>query len=181
MPREYADIDRIFGEDVSRFNKAWKFAGYLESFDSYSGQNSFFSKFDLQSNDEITIVINPDLFKYQCDKKEPVSGDLIYFILDNSLFEITWVEPYTPFYQNGVNVQRRILAQKFIYSNEELQPVLQTHEHIDIPEFSELELEPLKSLDGIVDTDENQFADTDAFNNEADEFMKEKNSFKWFW
>lgn len=173
LPREYVNLDRILGEDFSKFNKAWKFAGYLESFDSYSGQNSFYSKFDLQSNDEITVVINPDLFKHQTNNTEPTSGDLIYFVLDNSLFEITWVEPYTPFYQNGVNVQRRILAQKFIYSNEEIKPELQTHEHINIPEFSELELDPIRELNGSVDVNDQEYIDNEAFNDEADEFIKE--------
>lgn len=171
LPREYVNLDRVLGEDFSKFNKAWKFAGYLESFDSYTGQNSFYSKFDLQSNDEITVVINPDLFKHQTNNTEPTSGDLIYFVLDNSLFEITWVEPYTPFYQNGVNAQRRILAQKFIYSNEEINPTMQKHDHIHIPEFSELELEPLKELNNSVDVNEQEYIDNDTFNDEADAFV----------
>lgn len=175
LPREYVSPDLIFGEDVqSKFTKAWKIAAYLETFDSYEGQNSFFSKFDLQSNDEITITINPELFKHQSNGKEPKMGDLLYFILDNSLFEITWIEPYNPFYQTGVNTQRRIIAQKFIYSNEEINPELQENDYINIPEFSELELEPIKNLDGLVDTNLDEFSEVDAINKEADEYVWDK-------
>lgn len=174
IPREFVDIDYVFGEDTqSKFTKSWKFAAYLENFDSYGGQNSFYSKFDLQSNDEVTLVINPWLFKNQCDNQEPKIGDLVYFPMDNSLFELNWIEPYTPFYQNGANFQRRLIAQKFIYSNEELAPVLQTPSHIDIPEFSELELEPVIALDGIQDTSKEQHIYNKAFEKEAQEYVRE--------
>lgn len=172
IPREFNNPDLLFGEDpTSKFTKAWKFAGYLDSYEGYSGDNSFFTKFGMSVNDEINLTINPNLFKYQTNGTEPIAGDLIYFPMDNSLFEINWVQPYDPFYQLGQNVQRKITAQKYIYSGEELRPELQRNEGIFIPEFSELDLDPIKNIDGLADINNDQYAESNAINKEASEYV----------
>ena len=173
IPREFVNLDKVFGEDLeSKFDKAWKFAAYLDNFDGYEGNNSFYSKFGMEVNDEINLTINPNLFKHQTNGKEPKESDLIYFARDNSLFEITWVEPYNPFYQLGQNAMRRINAQKFVYSGESIRPVAQFNDGIVIPEFSDLELEPVRNLNGMVDIDINQLAETDDINTEANEWIE---------
>lgn len=173
VPREYVSPDLIFGEDLkNKFTKAWKFAVYLNSFEGYEGAKSFFSNFGMQVQDEVTLSINPNLFKHQVNGKEPKEGDLIYFPMDNSLFEINWVEPYDPFYQLGQNAIRKITAGKFIYSGEEINPVLQKNEGINIPEFSELELNPVRNLNGIHDINIDQYAEVDQINSEAKEYVE---------
>ena len=173
IPRQYVKPDIIFGEDPrSKFDKAWKFAGYLNSFDGYSGDNTYYSKFGMMVNDEVEITINPNLFKHQVNNKEPQSGDLIYFPMDNSLFEINWVQPYDPFYQVGQNAMRKLTATKFVYSGEEIKPSLQRNEGINIPEFSELDLMPVHNIDGLADTNIEQYAESNAFNEEASEFVE---------
>ncbi|UNI74603.1 neck protein [Acinetobacter phage AB-Navy4] len=173
LPSEFVNKDELFGEDPSRkFNKAWKFAAYLDSFEGYSGGNSFFSKFGMSVNDEVTITINPNLFKHQVNGQEPKEGDLFYFAMDKSLFEITWVEPYNPFYQVGSNAMRRITAQKFVYSGEEIKPVLQYNEGINIPEFSELDLDPVHALNDLHDIKTTQYVETDAINDEGKEIIE---------
>lgn len=173
VPREYVSSDLIFGEDLkNKFTKAWKFAAYLNSFEGYEGAKSFFGNFGMQVQDEVTLSINPNLFKHQVNGKEPKEGDLIYFPMDNSLFEINWVEPYDPFYQLGQNAIRKITAGKFIYSGEEINPVLQKNEGINIPEFSELELNPVRNLNGIHDINIDQYAEVDQINSEAKEYVE---------
>lgn len=173
LPSEWVNKDELFGEDLNRkFNKAWKFAAYIDSFEGYSGGNTFFSKFGMQVNDEITITVNPNLFKHQVNGSEPKEGDLFYFKMDNSLFEIIWVEPYNPFYQVGSNAMRKITAQKFIYSGEEISPKLQMNDDIIIPEFSELELNPLVELNGTHDLNVNQYSEVDEINEEGSDFIK---------
>ncbi|AHY25417.1 neck protein [Serratia phage PS2] len=175
IPRQFVKPDMLFGEDLqNKFTKAWMFSAYVNTFDSYEGQGEFFSKFGYTANDEFTISINPSLFKHQCNGTEPLNGDLIYLPMDNSLFEINWVEPYDPFYQNGVNSIRKIIAQKFVYSGEEIKPQLQRNEGINIPEFSELELDPVSSLDGLADTNIEQYKETKEINLEAHEFIEER-------
>lgn len=173
VPREHVSPDLIFGEDLkNKFTKAWKFAAYLNSFEGYEGAKSFFSNFGMQVQDEVTLSINPNLFKHQVNGQEPKEGDLIYFPMDNSLFEINWVEPYDPFYQLGQNAIRKITAGKFIYSGEEINPVLQKNEGINIPEFSELELNPVRNLNGIHDINIDQYSEVDQINSEAKEYVE---------
>lgn len=171
IEREFVNLDLILGEDPnSKFEKAWKFAAYLNSFEQYEGQQDFFSKFGFQSNDEITLSINPNLFKHQVNGKEPKIGDLIYFKLDNSLFEITWVQPYDPFYQVGKNCIRKITAQKFIYSGEEIKPVLQDKPGFE-DTFNQLDLEPVSNLDGRADIDINEYSEDAQVQKEASAFV----------
>ncbi|AHY25146.1 head closure Hc2 [Pectobacterium bacteriophage PM2] len=173
IPRQYVNPDIIFGEDTeSKFDKAWQFAGYLDSFEGYSGDNTYFSKFGMMVNDEVTITINPNLFKHQTNGTEPKAGDLIYFKMDNSLFEINWVQPYDPFYQLGQNAMRKITATKFIYSGEELKPELQRNEGIVIPEFSELDLMPIHNIDSLADINDEQYEESKAFNIEAGKYVE---------
>lgn len=170
MPREFVNPDMLFGEDLrNKFTKAWKIAAYLNSFEGYEGQN-FFSGFGFQANDEFTITINPQLFKDQTNGHEPINGDLIYLPLDNSLFEINWVQPYDPFYQLGKNTMRKITAQKFIYSGEEIKPVAQSVPGM-APGSDELDLEPLLNLDGLHDTNIEQYKEVKQINKEADKFV----------
>lgn len=172
LPSQWVNKDELFGEDPSRkFEKAWKFAAYLDSFEGYSGANTFFSKFGMQVNDEITITVNPNLFKHQVDGQEPKEGDLFYFDMDHSLFEIVWVEPYNPFYQVGTNAMRKITAQKFIYSGETIKPTLQVNEGINIPEFDELDLMPLDELNGKSDIKIDQYIEDEEINSEASEII----------
>lgn len=174
VPREYVKPDYVFGEDLqSKFTKAWQFAAYINSFEGYEGANTFYSKFGMQVNDEVTLSINPGLFKHQVNGQEPKEGDLIYFPMDNSLFEISWVEPYDPFYQAGRNAIRKITAEKFIYSGEQLKPELQRNDGINIPEFSELDLDPIHELDGLSDINEVPYQEVDQMNDEADKDVKQ--------
>ena len=173
IPREYKKLDMIFGEDLeSKFERAYKFAAYLNTFDNYAGANTFYSKFGVSVNDEVTISINPNLFKHQCNGEYPTEGSLFYFKMDNSLFEITWVEPYDPFYQVGKNAIIKITAQKFIYSGEKIKPVLQEPAGIDLEEFNELDLMPVRSLDGLGDINIDQYSEVKQINAEAAKFVK---------
>ncbi|ADG60072.1 head closure Hc2 [Acinetobacter phage Acj9] len=173
MPSEWKNKDVLFGEDPMRsFSKTWKFAAYLDSFEQYGGSNTFFSKFGMQVEDEITLIVNPNLFKYQVNGSEPLEGDLIYFEMDKSLFEIVWVEPYNPFYQVGSNAMRRITAKKFIYSGEKINPVLQRNDDINIPEFSELDLAPIAEVNGRHDINEHQYEESNDINIEGQEIIE---------
>lgn len=172
IPREFVKPDMIFGEDVqSKFTKAWKFAAYINSFDGYEGAGNFFSSFGYQANDELTFTVNPNLFKHQVDDQEPKSGDLIYIPMSNDLFEINYVEPYQPFFQAGKNAMRKIIAEKFVYSGEELRPELQRNEGINVDEFADLDLAPITNLDGLTDINLDQYKEDKQFRNEGQDFI----------
>lgn len=93
------------------------------------------------------------------------------FPMDNSLFEITWVEA-DPFYQFGDRPQRKINLAKFIYTGEELAPELQRNEGIHIEPDAELDLEPIRNLDGLADINIEQYEEDKEFEREGDEFIE---------
>lgn len=173
IPREFVKPDMIFGEDIqSKFTKAWKFAAYINSFDGYEGAGNFFSSFGYQANDELTFTINPNLFKHQVDGQEPKSGDLIYIPMSNDLFEINYVEPYQPFFQAGKNAMRKIIAEKFVYSGEELRPELQRNDGINVDEFADLDLAPITNLDGLTDINLDQYKEDKQFRDEGRDYIQ---------
>lgn len=186
--RELVSPDFIFGEDPqSRFEKAYKTAMYIQSFDGYEGQRDFFSKFGMQVNDEMSLQINPGLFKHQTDGELPKEGDLIYFAMGNALFEVVWVEPFTPFYQAGRNPVMTLTASKFIYSGEHLDPKVKNRPDpteslpcmdefgLDLNELTtfdyEPELDPVGRLNGIPDIKKEQYSEDNQFYEEGSEFI----------
>lgn len=190
--RDYVNLDLIFGEDPSsRFEKAYKIAAYISTFESYEGQRDFFSKFGMQVNDEITFQVNPNLFKYQADGKIPLEGDLVYFPMGNALFEVTWVEGKDPFYQNGTNSVMTVTCSKFVYSGEKLDakvkiPTFSDDEDLGLdldaltdfeePMFTHTdELNAVNNLDGIVDIKMAEFSEDRVIEQEAREFVDRSN------
>ncbi|QQG34040.1 neck protein [Aeromonas phage ZPAH1] len=169
--RELVKLDLLFGEDMqSKFNNAFKVAMYLDTFEGYQGRQEFFSKFGMSVNDEAEFTISPELFNRQGDGEKAREGDLIYFPMNNAIFEITWVEPNNPFYQNGQETQYKITAQKFIYSGEEIQP------DFDPTSFilgNESGLDKVRNLDKRVDTSIIEYEEDDFVANEADSFVDE--------
>lgn len=170
--RELVNVDMLFGEDLqNQFKNAYKIAIYINSFDSYEGQREVFSKFGFSVQDEISFSINPTLFRQQADGDEAREGDLLYFPMDNSLFELSWVEPREPFFQVGNNSIRKITATKFVYSGENIDVEVVPLGNVDF-DVSQLELEPVTALDGkrnnTIDDEMEQY----QVENETDDFVK---------
>lgn len=172
IERDQANLDLFYGEDPQNgFNNAKKFVAYLESFDGYSGQNEFFSKFGMSVNDEITLQINPSLFNQQTGIF-PKEGDLLYFPMDKALFEITWCTPRDQFYQNGILQIQKIQAQKFVFQHEKIDTKLQNTEissdmyDLNLNELTKFETDDLEQmfslserLDKTVDINKDQLAE----------------------
>jgi len=111
MPRKFITEKQIIKELlVSKFDEGFHLEAYLKTTDGFGGQGDILSKFGIRSTDEITLVISKERFEtfilpFITNEDNiklttrPQEGDLIYFPLDNALFEIKFVEPKSPFYQ----------------------------------------------------------------------------------
>lgn len=164
--REFVNFDKIFGEDMqSKFKKAYRVAMYLESYEEYSGQREFFSKFGMSANDEVSLTVSTELFTKQCDGERAKEGDLVFFPHNNGLFEITWVEPISPMVDQKSLAKYKITAQKFIYSGEEIKPEFDPSKLI--AGNNDL-LMPIHKLDGRSDINIIEFEEDDAFDDESD-------------
>lgn len=188
--RKLVNLDYIFGEDTqSRFENAFKIAAYISSYDGYEGQRDFFSKFGMQVNDEVTLQVNPGLFKYQADGEIPLEGDLIYFPMGNALFEVVWVEGKDPFYQSGTNSIMTLSCSKFIYSGEKIDAKVKSNVQpineygLDLDDLTDFEpeyiedtsLDAVNALDGVLDIRKNQFIEDRQIEEESSEFVSRDN------
>ena len=124
MPRTEVNTDSIFGEDrISKFEDARMVEVYIKSIDGFEGDGTFVSNFGLEVRDQITFTIARrrfiDLnFETGNRDKEPLEGDLIFFPLSDSLFEIKHVQDTNVFYQMGGLQTFDLVCELFEYSDE---------------------------------------------------------------
>lgn len=130
MPRQYIREQSIIRELItSKFEQGYPIEAYLANPDGFGGQGDILSKFGVRSTDEITLVISKERYELnilpflkQLDNRKsasrPQEGDLIYFPLDNSIFEVKYVEGKKPFYQLNNLYVYELRCEIFEYEDE---------------------------------------------------------------
>lgn len=132
MPRKIVGENTVIKEVVaSKFDDSYRIEAYLMNFDGFSGNGDLLSKFGVRSNDEINLVISKEryddfispLLKLWPENERklafrPQEGDLIWFPLDESLFEIKYVEHKRPFYQLNNLYVYELRCERFEYEDE---------------------------------------------------------------
>lgn len=127
LPREVVEEDSILNEDVqSRFGDAYQVEMYLENTDGFEGEGDLMSKFGVQVRDQATFIISLrswerfiSLDSNLATSFRPNEGDLIYFPLSGSMFEIKFVEHEDPFYQVGKLFVFKLRTELFEYGQED--------------------------------------------------------------
>ena len=127
LPREIVEEDTILGEDVqSTFGDAYSVEMYIENTDGFEGEGDLFSKFGVSVRDTATFVISLrtwerfiSLDSNLTTSLRPNEGDLIYFPMSGSMFEIKFVEHENPFYQVGKLFVFKLQCELFEYSGED--------------------------------------------------------------
>jgi hypothetical protein len=125
VPRKYFNIDKIFGEDpASSFEKAYIVEMYIQSFKGFDGTD-IVSQFGIEIKDRINLLLARRRFKEEITAQDsnitrPREGDLIYFPLSKSLFEINFVEHENPLYPLGKLYSYMLTAELFVYSYEKM-------------------------------------------------------------
>lgn len=125
IPRTLVDVDNIFGEDdISKFDDGYEVEMYIQSVDGFEGEGDILTKYGLQIKDRVELVLAKTRFVQAIGQYEnttrPKEGDLIYFPLSNTLFEINFVEHENPFYQLGKLYTYKLSCEVFTYSSEEI-------------------------------------------------------------
>jgi hypothetical protein len=150
MPRKIVGENTVIKEVVaSKFDDSFRIEAYLMNFDGFSGNGDLLSKFGVRSNDEINLVISKEryddfispLLKLWPENERklayrPQEGDLIWFPLDESLFEIKYVEHKRPFYQLNNLYVYELRCERFEYEDE----------IIDVPEVDPTGIEVNESI-----------------------------------
>ncbi len=127
LPREVIEEDTIFTEDVqSRYGDAYSVEMYLENTEGFEGEGDLVSKFGVQIQEEASFIISLRTWErfISLDSNLAVSlrpneGDLIYFPLSGSMFEIRFVEDQDPFFQLGKLFVFKLKCSLFEYSGED--------------------------------------------------------------
>jgi hypothetical protein len=126
IPRNYVNIDELFGEDIqNKFTDAYTIEMYIKNVMQFDGQADVISKFGINITDRVTLILSRTRFQQEVTTKDseivyPRVGDLVYFPLSGSLFEINNVNKRDPFYQFGALTTYTLDCELFTYSNEEI-------------------------------------------------------------
>lgn len=124
-PRTLVAKDDIYGEDnVSIYNSAYPVEVYVKSYDSYEGDGTFLSKFNIEIRDQIRFVIAQRTFANEIGSdtglSRPKEGDLIYSSMMKRLFVIMYVNERPSFYPMGILPTYELTCEVFEYSSERL-------------------------------------------------------------
>ena len=124
IPRSIVTKDDIFGEDIlSKFSNAYDIEMYIQSVDGFEGEGDIISKYGLQIKDRVELLVSKRRFEQEITTvsgiTRPREGDLIYFPLSKSIFEINFVEHENPFYQLGKLYVYKLSCELFSYDEKQ--------------------------------------------------------------
>jgi len=128
IPRSLVSKDNVLGEDrLSQFKTAFPIEMYFENVDSFGGQGAFIQKFGLMIEQSATLVVARRRWEQLVGRygqsqipSRPNEGDLIYFPLTGSLFELKFVQHQDPFYQLGKLYVYKLQVELYQYSSERI-------------------------------------------------------------
>ena len=130
IPRKYLTTNTIIREVVqSKFDIAYPLEAYVDNYDAYSGGPNLLTKFGLQVQDEVRLIISRERFEEYITpliedeqniklSTRPKSGDLIWFPLDDRVYEIKNIEYAKPYYQLQNLYVYELYCELFRYEDE---------------------------------------------------------------
>ena len=124
VPRNMVEFDKIFGEGTQvSYKDSVPLEMYIDSVSGFQGQGDIASKFGIEIKDNVFLTLSKKRFIQEVQTRfpeitRPREGDLIYFPLSKSMFEINFVEHENPFYQLGKLYSYRLTCELFTYDQE---------------------------------------------------------------
>ena len=132
LPRKYMTENTVIREVIqSKFDDAYPLEAYIDNYDGYAENPVLLSKFGIEAQNEITLVISRErwetyiepLMENESNVKlttRPKEGDIVYFPLGDRLFEIKYVEHEKPFYQLQKNYVYTLRCELYRYGIDEV-------------------------------------------------------------
>jgi len=126
LPRTTVNQDDILTEDpLSKFTQAYPLEMYLSDIDGFQGEGDLLTKFGVEIRDTANFIVSRRRWEQTVQKvgsvqldTRPAEGDLLYFPLTKSYFEIRRVEGTDPFFQIGKLYVFNLQCELFQYSGE---------------------------------------------------------------
>ena len=159
VPRTVNNLDKLYtSDDQSSYESAHMVEVYIKSVDGFTGDGNFLSKFGLQIRDQVVFSIARRSFDSYVGKRNglarPREGDLIYFPLNDKLFQIKFVNKFEMFYQLGTLQTWEVTCELFEYSNEVFSTGIEAIDKIQTTLSTNILDYALKDQSGGVITDE---------------------------
>ena len=124
VKRSLGAVDEVLNEDdLPLYDEVFQFEAYVKNVDGFEGEGDFLSKFGLQIRDSVTFTVANRTFERYVTREvvemiRPREGDLIYFPLNEKMFEIKFVEHESVFYQSGALQVYDMRAELIEYSGQ---------------------------------------------------------------
>jgi len=130
LPRKYITENTVIREVVqSKFDEAHPLEAYVNNYEEYEGAGTLLSKFGIEAKEEIRLTISRERFENYIvpltkDKPNiklstrPKTGDLIWFPLDDRIYEIKDIERAKPYYQLQKLYVYELYCELFRYQDE---------------------------------------------------------------
>ncbi|NDB56559.1 hypothetical protein EB169_12130, partial [archaeon] len=107
IPKREINKDTLYREDsLVEYNTSYLIDMYVKNVEGFEGEGDFLSKFNIEIRDQITFTVSKrnfesEIIRYETGILRPQEGDLIFFPLNNKVFQIKFVEHEAVFYQIG--------------------------------------------------------------------------------
>ena len=133
LPRQTVFKDEILNEDaLNNFNQAHLLEMYLTNIQGFEGEGDLLTKFGVEIRDTANFIVSRRRWDQVVARRgnvqlstRPAEGDLIYFPLTKSYFEIRRVEATDPFFQVGKLYVYVLQCELFQYSSERVNTGIQ--------------------------------------------------------
>jgi hypothetical protein len=141
LPRSFVKSDEIIKENlIGKFTDDYIIEAYINSYSGFANNGDILGKFGVQVTDTLSLIISRERFEDFITpyiegtvsnselSTRPKEGDLIYFPLNDTIYEIKFVEHESQFYQLGKLYVYELSCEPFMFEDE----VIDTgHEDID--------------------------------------------------
>ena len=133
LPRTLVNQDIILGEDtLSKFDDSYLIEMYMETTEGFAGEQELISKFGLEIREDTTFTVAKRRFDDAVDsyhnlivEGRPNEGDVLFFPLMNSFFEIQFVQDQEPFFQLGNLPVYKLQVTRFEYASQKIDTGIQ--------------------------------------------------------
>ncbi len=185
LPRVLDNVDSILEEaQKESFEKAYELEMYFDApEDALADSVDYISYFGFEVRDSCDFVFSvkrfqdleiPDPNRDDARLLEtPLEGDLIYLPFTNSIFEIKFVEDWSPFFQLGANYTYKALCRLFIFDNQNFEELDLYDSDGNLVDPLEISIKQTKALQQIENIDDENitspFDQADVFQDLVDE------------
>lgn len=133
LPRKTVNFDTILSEDpLNMYDKAYTLEMYMANVNGFEGEGDLLTKFGVEIRDSATFIVSKRRWEQTVGRtgnaqlpNRPAEGDVLYFPLTKSFFEIRRVEARDPFFQVGKLYVFKMYCELMQFSSERFETGIQ--------------------------------------------------------